>query len=185
MDTPHDLNIEEVLEHWDVEHALREIIANALDEQYLSGSVDIEISEDPRGGSHIRDHGRGLEIEHFTLNENEEKTASDSRVIGKFGVGLKDAVATSIGTGFRSRSARPLAPTAYARRASTASTRSPRCTSNTIPRQAAKGRTLVSETFDYMRWRRRRRRQPFLKKRKALPVIGRRSRFPPSASSSC
>ncbi len=36
-----DLNIEEVLEHWEVEHALREIIANALDEQFLSDSDDM------------------------------------------------------------------------------------------------------------------------------------------------
>lgn len=32
-----DLNIERVLEHWTVAHALREVIANALDEQALTG----------------------------------------------------------------------------------------------------------------------------------------------------
>ena len=89
-----DLNIEEVLEHWEVEHALREIIANALDEQLLSRTAEIEIFEDQSGCWHIRDHGRGLRIEHFTLNEHPEKTASESQVIGKFGVGLKDALAT-------------------------------------------------------------------------------------------
>ena len=31
-----DLNIEEVLENWEIYHALREIIANALDEQILT-----------------------------------------------------------------------------------------------------------------------------------------------------
>jgi hypothetical protein len=41
-----DLNIEQVLEHWGAEHALREIIANALDEQKLTGSGEIEIFED-------------------------------------------------------------------------------------------------------------------------------------------
>ena len=30
MDNLFDLNIEKVLEHWGVEHAIREIIANAL-----------------------------------------------------------------------------------------------------------------------------------------------------------
>ena len=44
-----DLNIEEVLEDWEVYHALREIISNALDEQILSKttqkvSVDCLIS---------------------------------------------------------------------------------------------------------------------------------------------
>lgn len=31
-----DLNIEHILEHWEIEHALREIIANALDEKTIS-----------------------------------------------------------------------------------------------------------------------------------------------------
>jgi hypothetical protein len=89
-----DLNIEEVLENWEVEHALREVIANALDEQVISKTAEIEISKDRQGDWHIRDFGRGLQIEHFTLNENQEKLHSLSGVIGKFGVGLKDALAT-------------------------------------------------------------------------------------------
>lgn len=89
-----DLNIEEVLENWEVEHALREIIANALDEQVLSKTAEIEITKDRQGDWHIRDYGRGLRIEHFTLNENQEKLSAGSGVIGKFGVGLKDALAT-------------------------------------------------------------------------------------------
>lgn len=87
-----DLNIETVLEHWDVEHGLREIIANALDECALSGTEPIHIAKDERGHWHIRDNGRGIRIEHFTLNENLEKIGADG-VIGKFGVGLKDALA--------------------------------------------------------------------------------------------
>ena len=89
-----DLNIEEVLENWEVEHALREIIANALDEQVLSNTAEIQIEKDRLGYWHIRDFGRGLQIEHFTLNENQEKLHARSGVIGKFGVGLKDALAT-------------------------------------------------------------------------------------------
>lgn len=89
-----DLNIEEVLENWEVEHALREVIANALDEQVISKTAEIEISKDRQGDWHIRDFGRGLQIEHFTLNENQEKLNALSGVIGKFGVGLKDALAT-------------------------------------------------------------------------------------------
>ncbi|MCI0565069.1 MAG: hypothetical protein MN733_41920, partial [Nitrososphaera sp.] len=48
------------------------------------------------GDWHIRDFGRGLKIEDFTLNENKEKLNAPPNigVIGKFGVGLKDALAT-------------------------------------------------------------------------------------------
>lgn len=87
-----DLNIETVLEHWEIEHGLREIIANALDESTLSGTAPISIVKDENGSWHIRDYGRGIRIEHFTLNENQEKIGKDG-VIGKFGVGLKDALA--------------------------------------------------------------------------------------------
>ncbi len=89
-----DLNIEEVLEDWQVQHALREVIANALDEQFLSGTSEIQIFSDPAGDWHIQDFGRGLRIQHFTLKENLEKLSARSGVIGKFGVGLKDALAT-------------------------------------------------------------------------------------------
>jgi hypothetical protein len=89
-----DLNIEEVLEHWEIEHAIRELIANALDEQLLTATADIEITEDGAGGCCVRDFGRGIAIEHFTLNENQEKLTAPAGVIGKFGVGLKDALAT-------------------------------------------------------------------------------------------
>jgi hypothetical protein len=35
-----DLNIERVLENWTVAHALREVIANALDEHALTGTPE-------------------------------------------------------------------------------------------------------------------------------------------------
>ena len=90
-----DLNIEEVLDNWEVYHAIREVISNSLDEQVFSSSKEIEIFENfEEGGWHIRDYGRGIKIDHFTLNENPEKTANVSGIIGKFGVGLKDAIAT-------------------------------------------------------------------------------------------
>lgn len=88
-----DLNIEEVLDNWEVSHAIREVISNALDEQTLSDTKDIELYKDS-GAWIVRDFGRGLKIEHFTLNENKEKIAAATGVIGKFGVGLKDALAT-------------------------------------------------------------------------------------------
>lgn len=93
-----DLNMEEVLEAWGPADAAREIIANALDEAslsaHLSGNIEPEIYQDKQGRWHIRDYGRGLRYEHFTQSENEEKLANPDEVIGKFGVGLKDAIAT-------------------------------------------------------------------------------------------
>ena len=85
-----DLNIENILENWEVYHAIREIIANALDEQILTDSRDVEIYEDEEEWWHIRDYGRGINYHHLTQNENEEKL-KHSKLIGKFGVGLKDA----------------------------------------------------------------------------------------------
>lgn len=89
-----DLNIEKILEGWETCHAVREIIANALDEQVLTGTRDVDISKDRKGVWHIRDFGRGLKYEHLTQNENQEKLKNPAKVIGKFGVGLKDALAT-------------------------------------------------------------------------------------------
>jgi hypothetical protein len=92
---PFDLNMEEVLENWEVYHAVREIISNALDEQLMTKSSEIEIYPAESGnGWHIRDYGRGIEIEHFTQNENQDKQEGPQGIIGKFGVGLKDALAT-------------------------------------------------------------------------------------------
>lgn len=87
-----DLNIERILENWKPYHAIREFIANALDEQLLSNSKDIEIYKS-EGIWHIRDYGRGLKYMHLTQNENQEKL-NNPYVIGRFGIGLKDAIAT-------------------------------------------------------------------------------------------
>jgi hypothetical protein len=89
-----DLNIEKILEAWDNAHAVRELIANALDEQVLTGTREVEIVKDPQAVWVIRDYGRGLRYEHFTQNENPEKLNALGRVIGRFGIGLKDAIAT-------------------------------------------------------------------------------------------
>jgi hypothetical protein len=89
-----DLNIEKVLEGWEACHAIRELIANALDEQILTKTKDVQISRESDGTWHIRDFGRGVKYEHLTQNENQEKLKNPTKVIGKFGVGLKDALAT-------------------------------------------------------------------------------------------
>ncbi len=88
-----DLNIEEVLEDWEPYHAIREIIANAIDEQILTNTKEIEIKKE-KNSFVIQDYGRGIKYEHLTQNENEEKISHPELVIGKFGVGLKDALAT-------------------------------------------------------------------------------------------
>lgn len=89
-----DLNMEEVLEAWGPADATREILANALDEQALTDGSDPDVFQDEDGRWHIRDHGRGLQYEHLTQSENDEKLSNPDTVIGKFGVGLKDALAT-------------------------------------------------------------------------------------------
>lgn len=87
-----DLNIEKILDNWEIYHAIREIISNALDEMVLTQTPMINIYKDSNELWHIKDFGRGLKYQHLTQNENEEKkTCKD--VIGKFGVGLKDALA--------------------------------------------------------------------------------------------
>ena len=73
--------------------AVREVIANALDEQALTGTAEPEIVK-RRDGWHVTDFGRGLRYQHLTQNENPEKRRKADLVVGKFGVGLKDALAT-------------------------------------------------------------------------------------------
>lgn len=87
-----DLNIEKVLEHWPLAFALREFVANALDEQALTSSADPVIEKIGEGTWHIRDYGRGLDYRHLTQKENPEKLRHPG-VIGQFGIGLKDALA--------------------------------------------------------------------------------------------
>lgn len=55
-----DLNIEKVLEHWTIPFAIRELIANALDEQTLTGTSEPVIFKDGNGCWHVTDHGRGV-----------------------------------------------------------------------------------------------------------------------------
>ena len=87
-----DLNVEKVLEHWSVPFAIRELIANALDEQVITSTGEPAIVKDSGGCWHIADAGRGIRYEHLTQNENAEKRAHP-QVIGQFGMGLKDALA--------------------------------------------------------------------------------------------
>ena len=92
-DDAFDLNIGKVLEHWTVPFAIREVIANALDEAAISGTSEPTIARDERGIWHVRDFGRGVRYAHLTQNESAEKRRHPA-VIGQFGMGLKDALAT-------------------------------------------------------------------------------------------
>lgn len=87
-----DLNIEKVLEHWPIPFAIREIIANALDEQAITSTDEPTIIKLEDGVWAIRDFGRGLRYRHLTQKENSEKRRHPL-VIGQFGMGLKDALA--------------------------------------------------------------------------------------------
>ena len=88
-----DLNIEKILEDWEVYHAIREVVANAIDEQLITKTKEIKIYKDSQKRWHIRDFGRGLNYQHLTQKEDDEKLENPN-VIGKFGIGLKDAFAT-------------------------------------------------------------------------------------------
>ncbi|NCX95753.1 MAG: ATP-binding protein, partial [Chitinophagia bacterium] len=87
-----DLNIETILENWEIYHAIREIISNALDEQTITKTKDVQITHSKKQLI-IRDFGRGLHYKNLTQKENPEKL-NHPTVIGKFGIGLKDALAT-------------------------------------------------------------------------------------------
>jgi len=87
-----DLNTYTTLEHWNISHALRELIANALDETSLIEDENLPIlTLSENGDLLISDRGRGLQIKHFIQNEDDEKTKNNN-MIGKFGIGLKDAI---------------------------------------------------------------------------------------------
>ena len=88
-----DLNIDIILEDWDLSDAIRELIANAIDESILTRTKPPEVCKDDSGCWHIRDFGRGLRYQDLIQSENAEKLENPS-VIGKFGIGLKDALAT-------------------------------------------------------------------------------------------
>lgn len=87
-----DLNIEKILENWELHHAVRELIANAIDEQLLSNTKEVKIYNADDAWI-IKDFGRGIRYTHLTQNENLEKIKHPN-TIGKFGIGLKDALAT-------------------------------------------------------------------------------------------
>ena len=88
----YDLNTSNYLTHWKIEDALREIISNAIDESVITQTDKPEIIYDEEDNIlTIRDRGRGMRVEHLIQNENDEKKCN-SKLIGRFGIGLKDAI---------------------------------------------------------------------------------------------
>jgi hypothetical protein len=93
METSFDLNIGDMARQWTLSHAIRELIANALDEHTLfNPEADIEIYWNKDSWT-IRDYGQGLNYHSFVFSHNMQKFDDSSSTIGKFGVGLKDALA--------------------------------------------------------------------------------------------
>jgi hypothetical protein len=87
-----DLNIaKECLENWEIHHAIREIIANAIDEHSeceIKKPITINIIQNK---CEIIDYGRGLKIDNFIQKINKTKTTK-TNFIGQFGIGLKDCL---------------------------------------------------------------------------------------------
>lgn len=88
-----DLNIgENVLNHLNIEDALKEIISNSLDEHRVEDiKKDIKIYKNNENKWCIRDYGSGLKQNHFKFNINKDKQV-DEDSIGMYGYGLKDAI---------------------------------------------------------------------------------------------
>jgi hypothetical protein len=88
MPTTHELNIGwNYLSHWDVVKALRELIANALDEKQQVGANVVVGFDHSKGFGYIRDTGRGISQDAFIQQE-----IKSGNTIGNFGVGMKDAM---------------------------------------------------------------------------------------------
>jgi hypothetical protein len=88
-----DLNIGvQCLDNWQSHHAIRELIANALDEHTLKRiSKPITVTH-TRNHLEIIDYGSGITKSNFMLQTNPTKLNND-KIIGQFGFGLKDALA--------------------------------------------------------------------------------------------
>ena len=89
-----DLNLgKNVLEHWSIPDALREIISNALDEHTKQNIKKLPLIKQTKRNDYyeITDYGTGIKLEDFIQNANTTKV-NDKSIIGTFGFGLKDAL---------------------------------------------------------------------------------------------
>ena len=89
-----DLNLgKNVLDHWSVSDALREIISNAFDEHTKHNIKKLPLIKQNKRNDYyeIMDYGTGIKLKDFIQNANMAKV-NDERIIGTFGFGLKDAL---------------------------------------------------------------------------------------------
>lgn len=88
-----DLNIgTQCLENWENHHAIRELIANALDEHIISKITQPISINHSRNKCEIIDYGAGITKSSFIIQSNSNKL-SNEKLIGQFGFGMKDAIA--------------------------------------------------------------------------------------------
>ena len=92
-----DLNINEINNNWTINDAIRELVANAIDEHLLAHIPnDIKIIyNDGTKTLFISDEGRGIKSTHFIENINKEKL-NNPKVFGKLGINLKNAIAVLV-----------------------------------------------------------------------------------------
>lgn len=87
-----DLNIgNKYLDNWEISHALRELIANALDEHTIKKIQKPIIISHNKNKCEIIDFGSGITKSSFIQQTNSTKYSND-KCIGQFGLGLKDAL---------------------------------------------------------------------------------------------
>ena len=92
-----DLNIKDIDNNWTINDAIRELVANAIDEHIIaniSNSVKITYNNQTKTLI-ISDEGRGIKSVHFTENINKEKI-NNPNVFGKLGINLKNAIAVLV-----------------------------------------------------------------------------------------
>ena len=91
---PIDLNIgRNVLEHWNIVDALREIISNSFDEHTKHNIKKLPLIKKDKNTDYyeITDYGNGIQLKDFIQNVNITKV-DDKHTTGVFGCGLKDAI---------------------------------------------------------------------------------------------
>lgn len=89
-----DLNLDKVLAFWTQTDALRELVANALDEHIITKRPDAIQIQHLGNVVTVKDLGRGIRPEHFQFKQSQEKLSGETPgVCGIHGGGLKDSLA--------------------------------------------------------------------------------------------
>jgi hypothetical protein len=87
-----DLNIgTRCLDNWENHHAIRELIANAMDEHIISKITKPISINHSKNKCEIIDYGSGITKSSFVIQSNSNKL-NNEKLIGQFGFGMKDAI---------------------------------------------------------------------------------------------